>query len=89
MSTTVKDPTSIRELTRYVEREHPRVSTSYNARREQLVVVGQPGKPEPPAALREILGSSAFELRAHAVASRARWLGVVNAAPTEESNERV
>jgi hypothetical protein len=80
MSTTVEDPATVRELTRYVERKHPRHRTSYNDRCEQLVIVGQPDKPEPPATLREILGSSAFELRAHAVTSRARWLGVVNAA---------
>jgi hypothetical protein len=80
MSTIVEDPATIRELTRYVEREHPRLRTSYNARREQLVVVGQPGKPEPPAALREILGSSRFAVQAQTVASRGRWLGVVNAA---------
>jgi hypothetical protein len=49
MSTAVEDPATVRELTRYVEHEYPRLSTSYNARREQLVVVGQPGKPEPPA----------------------------------------
>jgi hypothetical protein len=78
MSATVEDPASIRELTRYVEREHPRHRTSYNARREQLVIVGQPGKPEPPAALREIIASNDFELRAHAVAGRGRWVGVVN-----------
>lgn len=75
----VEDPATIRELTRYVEREHPRLRTSYNARCEQLVVVGQPGQPEPPAALREVLGKSEFELRARAVASRGRWVGVVNA----------
>jgi hypothetical protein len=80
MSTTVEDPATIRELTRYVEREHPRLSTAYNARCEQLVVVGQPGKPEPSAALREILGSSGFEMAAQTVDSRGRWLGVVNAA---------
>lgn len=80
MSTTVEDATTIRELTRYVEREHPCLRTSYNARREQLVVVGQPGQPQPPAALREIIASGGFELRAHSVASRGRWVGVVNAA---------
>ena len=53
MSTAVEDPTAVRELTRYVEREYPRLSTSYNARCEQVVVVGQPDRPEPPAALRE------------------------------------
>jgi hypothetical protein len=80
MSTIVEDPATVRELTRYVEREHPRLRTSYNARREQLVVVGQPGQPEPPAALHEVLGSSGFEMQAQTVASRGRWLGVVNAA---------
>jgi hypothetical protein len=49
MSTRVENPATIRDLTRYVEREHPCLRTSHNARREQLVVVGQPGKPEPPA----------------------------------------
>jgi hypothetical protein len=80
MSTTVENPATIRDLTRYVEREQPCLRTSYNARREQLVVVGQPGKHEPPAALREILGSSGFEMEAQTVASRGRWLGVMNAA---------
>ena len=79
MSTAVENPTTVRELTRYVEREYPRLSTSYNARCEQLVV-RQPGKPEPPAALRETIASNDFELRAHAMASRGRWLGVVNGA---------
>jgi hypothetical protein len=79
MSAAVEDPATIRELTRYVEHEHPRLSTSYNARREQLIVVGQRGKPEPPAALREIIGSNDFEVQAQTVASRGRWLGVVNA----------
>ena len=86
MSTTVEDPATIRELTQYVEHEHPGLSTSYNARSEQLVVVGRPGKPEPPAALREILGSSQFELRAQTVASRGRWLGVVNAGDNDGGN---
>jgi hypothetical protein len=80
MSTIVEDPATIRELTRYVEHEHRDLSTSYNARREQLVVVGRPGKPEPPAALREAIASSDFEMEAQTVASRGRWLGVVNAA---------
>jgi hypothetical protein len=86
MNTIVENPASIRELTRYVEHEHPDLDTSYNARREQLVVVGRPGRPEPPAALREILGSSDFELRARAVASRGRWIGVVNGADGEGGN---
>jgi hypothetical protein len=77
MNATVENPTTIRELTRYVEREHPRLRTLLNDQHEQLVAVEQPGHPEPPAALREILGSSGFELRARAVASRGRWLGVV------------
>ena len=80
MSTTVEDPATIRGLTRYVEREFPNLDTSYNGRCEQLVVVGRPGQHEPPAALREVLGGSRFELRAHAVDSRSRWLGVNNAA---------
>jgi hypothetical protein len=80
MNATIEEPATVRELTRYVEREHPRLRTSYNARREQLVVVGQPGRPEPPAVLREILGSSDFEMGAQTVASRGRWLGVINAA---------
>jgi hypothetical protein len=79
MSASVEVPTSIRELTRYVEREHPQLRTSYNARCEQLVVVSQPGHPEPSAALREILASSDFEMGAQTVASRGRWLGVINA----------
>ena len=80
MSTTVEEPASIRKLTRYVEREHPDLRTSYNDRHEQVVIVGQPGYPEPSAALREIIASSGFELRAQAVADRRRWVGVVNAA---------
>jgi hypothetical protein len=79
MSTAVEDPTTIRELTRYVEREYPRLSTSYNARCEQVVVVGQPGSPEPSAALREIIASNGFEVATQTVASRGRWIGVVNA----------
>jgi hypothetical protein len=80
MSSAVEDPTTIRELTRYVEREYPRLSTSYNARCEQVVVVGRPGRPEPPAALREIIASNGFEVATQTVASRGRWIGVVNAA---------
>jgi hypothetical protein len=80
MSAAIEDPATIRELTRYVEREYPRLSTSYNARCEQLVVVGQPGRPEPPAALREIAASNGFEMEAQTGASRSRWLGVINAA---------
>ncbi len=80
MSVTVEDPTTLRELLRYVEREHPDLSTSFDTRHSQLVVVGRPGQPEPPAALREILGSDRFELRAHAVADRSRWVGAINAA---------
>jgi hypothetical protein len=77
MSSAVEDPATVRELTRYVEREYPRLSTSYNARCEQVVVVGQPGRPEPPAALREVVASNGFEVQAQAVASRGRWLGVI------------
>jgi hypothetical protein len=78
MSTVVEDPATIRELTRYVEREYPRLSTSYNARCEQVVVVGRPGQPEPPAALREIIAANGFEVATQTVASRGRWIGVVN-----------
>jgi hypothetical protein len=85
MSATVEDPATIRELTRYVERQHPQHRTSYNDRRKQLVIVGQPGKPEPPAALREIIASNDFEVQAQTVASRGRWLGVVNADGDGES----
>lgn len=77
MSTTVANPTTIRELARYVEREHPDLSTSYNDQHKQLVVVGQPGHPEPSAALRETITSSGFEIGTQTVASRGRWLGVV------------
>jgi hypothetical protein len=84
MSAAVEDPATIRELTRYVEHEHPRLNTSYNARREQLIVVDQPGKPEPPAALRGIIASNDFEVQAQTVASRGRWLGVVNATDGDE-----
>lgn len=75
-----EDPTTVRELTRYVEHAHPDLRASYNDRHKQLIVVGQPGRPEPPAELREIIGGGRFELRAHAVADRGRWVGVVNAA---------
>jgi hypothetical protein len=78
MSTAVEDPTTARELTRYVECEYPRLSTSYNARCEQVVVVSQPGRPEPPAALRKIIASNGFEVATQTVASRGRWIGVVN-----------
>lgn len=73
----VEDPATIRELTRYVEREHPRCRTLLNDKHEQLVIVGQPGYPEPPAALREVLGSSGFEVQAKTADSRGRWIGVV------------
>jgi hypothetical protein len=76
----VEQPTTIRELTRYVEHEHPALSTSYNARCEQLVVVGYPDHSEPSAALRETIASNGFEIEAQTVASRGRWVGVVNAA---------
>jgi hypothetical protein len=88
MSSAVEDPATVRELTRYVEHEHPDLSTSYNARCEQVVVVGRPGSPEPPAALREILGSSEFRLQAQAVADRGRWVGVVNATDREGGKNR-
>lgn len=78
MSSAVEDPATVRELTRYVERECPRLSTSYNARCEQVVVVGRPGQPEPPAALREIIAANGFEVATQTVASRGRWIGVVN-----------
>ena len=83
MNTVVKDPATNRELARYIEREHPDLDTSYNARCGQLVVVGQPGKPEPSAALHEILGSNRFELQASAVASRGRRVGVVTAGDSD------
>jgi hypothetical protein len=85
MSSAVEDPTTIRELTRYVEHEYPDLSTSHNARCEQVVVVGQPGQPEPPAALREIIASNGFEVATQTVASRGRWIGVVNARDAGES----
>jgi hypothetical protein len=80
MSASVEEPAIIRELTRYVEREHPRLRTLLNDQHEQLVAVGQPGHPEPSAALREILGSSGFEMRAETADGRGRWLAVINAA---------
>jgi hypothetical protein len=84
MSATVEDPTTIRELTRYVEREHPRLRTLLNDQYEQVVIVGQPGHPEPSAALREVLGSSSFEMQAETTDSRGRWLGVISAADDRE-----
>jgi hypothetical protein len=81
MNATVEDPATVRELTRYVEHEHPDLSTSYNARCEQVVVVGHPGQPEPPAALREVIATNGFEMRAQTVASRGRWLGVITDNP--------
>jgi hypothetical protein len=80
MSSAVEDPATIRELTRYVEREYPRLSTSYNGRYGQVVVVGQPGQSEPPAALREVIAANGFEVATQTVASRGRWIGVVNTA---------
>lgn len=77
MSTTVENPATIYELTRYIEREHPQLKTSYNDRHEQVMIVGQPGKPEPPAALREIIGGERFEARTETVATRGRWIGVI------------
>jgi hypothetical protein len=77
MSATVEEPTTVRELTRYVE-HHTVLRTSYNARREQLVVVGKPGE-QPPIGLWEILGSSDFEMQTVTADSRGRWLGVINA----------
>jgi hypothetical protein len=62
----------------------PRLRTLLNDQHEQLVVVGQPGHPEPEAALREVLGSSAFELRDDTADSRGRWIGVINAADGDE-----
>jgi hypothetical protein len=81
MSSAGEDPTTVRELTRYVEHEHPDLSTSHNARCEQVVVVGQHGRPEPPAALREVVASNGFEMTAQTVASRGRWLGVITERP--------
>jgi hypothetical protein len=86
MSTMVEDPTTIRELTRYVEREHPDLRTLLNDHHEQLVVVGQPGHPEPAAALREVLGSSGFEIQAETADSRGRWLSVVSGRGDEGGN---
>jgi hypothetical protein len=86
MSSAVEDPVAVRELTRYVEHEHPDLSTSYNARCEQVVVVGRPGQPEPPAALREIIASNGFEVATQTVASHGRWIGVVNAADADGGN---
>ncbi|WP_435078963.1 hypothetical protein [Halococcus sp. AFM35] len=79
MNSAVEDPATVRELTRCVEHEHPDLSASYNGRCEQVVVVGQPSSPEPPAALREIIASNGFEMATQTVASRGRWIGVVNA----------
>lgn len=73
----VEQPTTIRELLRYVEREHPDLRPAYNSGFGQVFVSGQPGQAEPPAALREILGTN-FETQT--VASRGHWFGVVNAA---------
>ena len=85
MSTAVEDPATVRELTRYVEHEYPDLTTSYNARCEQVVVVGRPGSPEPPAGLRGIIASNGFEVATQAVASRGRWIGVVNERDAGES----
>jgi hypothetical protein len=79
MSTTFEEPTTIRELTRHVEREHSDLRTLLNDQHEQLVVVGKPGD-EPPIGLWEILGSSDFEMQTVTADSRGRWLGVINAA---------
>lgn len=83
MSTTFETPTTIRELTRYIEREHPDLQPAYNSGFGQVFVSGQPGQAEPSAALREILGSN-FETQT--VAIRGHWIGVVNAA--DDGGER-
>jgi|AntDeeMetagen134_2_1112570.scaffolds.fasta_scaffold00268_2 hypothetical protein len=80
MSTTVEDPTTVRELTRCVQDAHPNLDTSYDADLDQLLVVGQPGKPEPPAALREVLVTEHFEIQDQQATGRSRWVAIVNPA---------
>lgn len=82
MSTTpgFEDPTTIRELTRYIEREHPNLDPSYDSGLDQLLVVAQPGKPEPPAALRKVLATDHFEILDQQTTGRSRWVAIVNPA---------
>lgn len=82
MSAVVEEPASIRELTRYVERELPNLKTLLNDQHEQLVVVGQPGA-KPPIGLWEILGGNSFEMQVKTTDSRGRWMGVTNAADAQ------
>ena len=88
MSTTVEQPTTVRELTRYVQDEHPSLDPSYHSSLDQLLVVGQPERPEPPAALREVLGSDQFEMQDQQVTGRAQWVAIVNAADTDDGGDR-
>ena len=76
----VEQPTTVRELTRYVENGHPNLDPSYDAGLDQLLIVGQPGRAEPPAALREVLATGHFEIQDEQVTGRTRWVAIVNPA---------
>lgn len=86
MSATFEEPTTVRALAQYVESEHPDLSPSYHGGLDQLLVVGQPGKPEPPTALREILGRGHFAIQDEQVTGRSRWVAIIN--PADGRNER-
>ena len=88
MSSTFETPATVRELTRYVEREHPDLDTSFDARLDQLLVTGTPGRAEPPVALREILGSKHFEVQDEQVTGRKRWVAIVNFTDAREGENQ-
>lgn len=73
----VADLATISELAHYVETEHPKLRTLLNDRHRQLVIIGQPGHPEPPATFREAFGSSSFEIETETADDKGRWLAVV------------
>jgi hypothetical protein len=80
VSTAIEEPANVVELAHYVIDEHPHLEPAYNAGIGQLLLVGQPGKPEPPAALREMLGCKQFEVQGQQVTGRDRWIALVNRA---------
>lgn len=78
MNSTVEQPANVVELAHYVIDEHPHLEPSYNAGIGQLLLVGQPGRPEPPVALREMLGCEQFEVQDQQATGRDRWIALVN-----------
>ena len=79
MSVTDRRPTTVRGLSEYVEAEHPELTPDYDASRDQLLIVGQPGNPEASAALREVLATQRFAIQDEQATGRARWVAIVNA----------